>query len=57
VACAGGFGRLQNLMKFLPYFGGPATGILRTPSDRRPIGDRLTLVAQRRHEINSSERG
>ena len=42
-------------MKFLPYFGGSAAGILEAPSDRRPIGDGLTLVAQWRQEINSSE--
>jgi hypothetical protein len=57
VVCAGGFGRLQNPMKFLPYFGGSVAGILKLPGDRRPIGDGLTLVTQWRREINSSERG
>jgi hypothetical protein len=57
VAYAGGFGILQNPMKFLPYFGGPAVGILRAP--KRPAAHRreLTLVAQWRQDINSSQKG
>jgi hypothetical protein len=38
VACAGGFGSLQNPMKFLPYFGGPAVWIPNGP--RRPAAHR-----------------
>jgi hypothetical protein len=55
--CAGDFGDFQNPLKFLPYLGGPALEVSGLPSNRRLIGDGLTLVTQWRHEINSSRRG